>query len=53
MKAATGDLVDMILNSEMDIDGVCETWRAKHSHLGDSLLDEIWEGVLLDLPELN
>lgn len=46
-------LYELVLQTELDIDQVRETFYDLFSEHDLSLLDGIWEEVMLDLPELN
>lgn len=46
-------LVELILESQMDIDQVRETFYDLFSEEDASMLNEVWDEVMDDLPELN
>lgn len=48
-----GVLVELILESQMDIDQVRETFYELFSEENTSMLNEVWDEVMDDLPELN
>lgn len=54
LKQAELNLIDMILNEEYDIDSVCIEWVKKWEDLINiEQLADIWNDVILNLPELN
>lgn len=48
-----GVLIELILESQMDIDQVRETFYDLFSNENVSSLNEVWDEVMEDLPELN
>lgn len=54
MKEAAKQLITLVLNTELDIDEVRNTWMTQfESRLSTEEFNQIWDDVMSQLPELT